>query len=160
MIGIVASGAVVRIPDGGFFTLPTTGTYIIEVTSTVANAAGDYTVTLGDPSTPYAVAGTVKSGAVGLSGVTMMLSSVAGGGPIPAPVSTDASGFWTQTDFSTGTVYRATPSLSGYVFSPPSLDFHAPANLSFTATALGCSGFRSEERRVGKECRSRWSPYH
>ena len=26
----------------------------------------------------------------------------------------------------------------------------------------GCSGMaeRSEERRVGKECRSRWSPYH
>ena len=23
-----------------------------------------------------------------------------------------------------------------------------------------CSGDRSEERRVGKECRSRWSPYH
>ena len=22
------------------------------------------------------------------------------------------------------------------------------------------SGDRSEERRVGKECRSRWSPYH
>ena len=21
-------------------------------------------------------------------------------------------------------------------------------------------GIRSEERRVGKECRSRWSPYH
>src|SRR3712207_7997027 len=32
--------------------------------------------------------------------------------------------------------------------------------------ASGCAGraahfaFRSEERRVGKECRSRWSPYH
>ena len=28
--------------------------------------------------------------------------------------------------------------------------------------ATGDSGFagRSEERRVGKECRSRWSPYH
>src|SRR3712207_9065020 len=28
--------------------------------------------------------------------------------------------------------------------------------------ALACAllGFRSEERRVGKECRSRWSPYH
>src|ERR1039458_1586391 len=25
---------------------------------------------------------------------------------------------------------------------------------------LGVSGCRSEERRVGKECRSRWSPYH
>src|SRR2546426_2462976 len=24
----------------------------------------------------------------------------------------------------------------------------------------GDSGERSEERRVGKECRSRWSPYH
>src|SRR5437588_6529863 len=23
-----------------------------------------------------------------------------------------------------------------------------------------CLGWRSEERRVGKECRSRWSPYH
>src|SRR2546426_11668858 len=24
----------------------------------------------------------------------------------------------------------------------------------------GCVNVRSEERRVGKECRSRWSPYH
>ena len=24
----------------------------------------------------------------------------------------------------------------------------------------GNTGIRSEERRVGKECRSRWSPYH
>src|SRR2546422_5002447 len=26
--------------------------------------------------------------------------------------------------------------------------------------AIGQIRFRSEERRVGKECRSRWSPYH
>jgi len=26
--------------------------------------------------------------------------------------------------------------------------------------APNCSEVRSEERRVGKECRSRWSPYH
>src|SRR3712207_6574843 len=26
--------------------------------------------------------------------------------------------------------------------------------------ALGSNNIRSEERRVGKECRSRWSPYH
>ena len=25
---------------------------------------------------------------------------------------------------------------------------------------IGSGSFRSEERRVGKECRSRWSPYH
>ena len=30
---------------------------------------------------------------------------------------------------------------------------------SETAYELG-GGSRSEERRVGKECRSRWSPYH
>src|SRR2546422_2509198 len=28
------------------------------------------------------------------------------------------------------------------------------------STAEGTSKVRSEERRVGKECRSRWSPYH
>src|SRR5256885_4894145 len=29
-----------------------------------------------------------------------------------------------------------------------------------TRDASGLAGDRSEERRVGKECRSRWSPYH
>ena len=29
-----------------------------------------------------------------------------------------------------------------------------------SSTVLNASSFRSEERRVGKECRSRWSPYH
>ena len=29
-----------------------------------------------------------------------------------------------------------------------------------TAVALAIIVLRSEERRVGKECRSRWSPYH
>ena len=28
------------------------------------------------------------------------------------------------------------------------------------STTLKCVAARSEERRVGKECRSRWSPYH
>ena len=27
-------------------------------------------------------------------------------------------------------------------------------------TVMAVNDFRSEERRVGKECRSRWSPYH
>src|SRR5258705_6562302 len=33
----------------------------------------------------------------------------------------------------------------------------APNGASFTLVTLNV---RSEERRVGKECRSRWSPYH
>ena len=30
----------------------------------------------------------------------------------------------------------------------------------FVATTARKRGLRSEERRVGKECRSRWAPYH
>src|ERR1039458_7302079 len=38
------------------------------------------------------------------------------------------------------------------------LFFFVPATSSQTQVTLNYS--RSEERRVGKECRSRWSPYH
>ena len=38
------------------------------------------------------------------------------------------------------------------------------ADSSYTVAICGSGmmeeGGRSEERRVGKECRSRWSPYH
>ena len=33
-------------------------------------------------------------------------------------------------------------------------------DLTWTLDAEGTLTIRSEERRVGKECRSRWSPYH
>src|SRR5216684_8371248 len=35
-----------------------------------------------------------------------------------------------------------------------------PADLLFKFNGLKFHHRRSEERRVGKECRSRWSPYH
>src|SRR3712207_9445971 len=42
-------------------------------------------------------------------------------------------------------------------------NFHLPA-IAFTDEELAALhtalSLRSEERRVGKECRSRWSPYH
>ena len=34
------------------------------------------------------------------------------------------------------------------------------ANSAEEALKLDICSYRSEERRVGKECRSRWSPYH
>ena len=41
---------------------------------------------------------------------------------------------------------------------------HKPAaplsTVVMTRTAMVAASTRSEERRVGKECRSRWSPYH
>ena len=42
--------------------------------------------------------------------------------------------------------------------------FHLPTELAIggymEAGTLTITDYRSEERRVGKECRSRWSPYH
>src|SRR2546429_6818649 len=35
-----------------------------------------------------------------------------------------------------------------------------PARVCSRHSCLSVSESRSEERRVGKECRSRWSPYH
>src|SRR2546430_6550063 len=44
------------------------------------------------------------------------------------------------------------------------MDLSAKNNLAMTALLLDAQELkphdRSEERRVGKECRSRWSPYH
>ena len=41
------------------------------------------------------------------------------------------------------------------VSDEPSIDA-----LIYEENAVLCRLMRSEERRVGKECRSRWSPYH
>src|ERR1039458_10829389 len=54
-----------------------------------------------------------------------------------------------------------------YVAPPaaPTVDTPTAASVTATTATLGGNvssdgGARSEERRVGKECRSRWSPYH
>ena len=43
-------------------------------------------------------------------------------------------------------------------------DFYAlkdtPDAMTYTVPGTAETVVRSEERRVGKECRSRWSPYH
>ena len=40
------------------------------------------------------------------------------------------------------------------------LALFAGYKLSLSMDAAYVRAYRSEERRVGKECRSRWSPYH
>ena len=37
---------------------------------------------------------------------------------------------------------------------------HGKTTLTAAITKVLAARVRSEERRVGKECRSRWSPYH
>ena len=50
------------------------------------------------------------------------------------------------------------------VFTPTEVTEHAANKylsvLVAAKYARVLNDFRSEERRVGKECRSRWSPYH
>ena len=38
--------------------------------------------------------------------------------------------------------------------------YMAPPSYKHQKLVMELSAIRSEERRVGKECRSRWSPYH
>ena len=44
-----------------------------------------------------------------------------------------------------------------YIHSLPSIHYCGHVD---KLTFVDGEWFRSEERRVGKECRSRWSPYH
>src|SRR3712207_8022847 len=50
---------------------------------------------------------------------------------------------------------------SGAYKAPRELNWVVGVVLILLVTVLAFTGYaRSEERRVGKECRSRWSPYH
>ena len=53
----------------------------------------------------------------------------------------------------TWSAYLSEVKASNLILRPPA----ALKEDDFLATCIKC---RSEERRVGKECRSRWSPYH
>ena len=67
---------------------------------------------------------------------------------------------WKGIALFTGNHYSLWDFLSGIKWRPSDHVFGALPMIatSFSVTLL--SGVRSEERRVGKECRSRWSPYH
>src|SRR5256885_16797150 len=58
---------------------------------------------------------------------------------------------------------HAVQGLYGQWFSPQAKAAQASAQALSQALRAHCTapaGSRSEERRVGKECRSRWAPYH
>src|SRR2546430_17182957 len=55
----------------------------------------------------------------------------------------------------------ATASKKGrFVQSQPTEARNTITKARYASHARGTWTYRSEERRVGKECRSRWSPYH
>ena len=64
-----------------------------------------------------------------------------------------------------GDAYQQQPALSALAGQAQAVYIDPPFMTGETFTRrrrFGTSGWktRSEERRVGKECRSRWSPYH
>ena len=48
----------------------------------------------------------------------------------------------------------------GYIDQPHTSAGRIPTRKAYQYFANKIASERSEERRVGKECRSRWSPYH
>src|SRR3712207_6589087 len=55
---------------------------------------------------------------------------------------------------------RFFPDVANLPLRPPAMLAKAAASLDVLTRGRVEIGLRSEERRVGKECRSRWSPYH
>src|SRR2546426_6178416 len=80
-----------------------------------------------------------------------------GGHPETRPISAELTG-------STGNNYYVAPSGSDANPCTASAPCYSMVRMSLLLqpgdTAHFAAGARSEERRVGKECRSRWSPYH
>src|SRR6266542_4329231 len=66
----------------------------------------------------------------------------------------DSQGRWTGLDVD---ICRA---VAAAIFGDSEQVKYMPVSPQQRFTALQSGEVRSEERRVGKECRSRWSPYH
>ena len=62
-----------------------------------------------------------------------------------------------------GSAARGDAALPATLLTPPTVAEAAPSFIEWVPIIMGEAALvavRSEERRVGKECRSRWSPYH
>jgi len=112
---------------------------------TITIAGQTFTVTQAGlvPPITYSVGGRVTNPekTTGMPGVLMTFSRVKGAGFLPAPVTTDANGNWSQTGFQSDTTYRVRPSKSGFSFRLAYQDFNFASNfLNFIATPLsaGC----------------------
>ncbi len=137
--------------------------FSVVVTSTACSSAsgssGNFYI---NPAPRFYAAGTVNSGQSGAPGVTITFSRVSGTGTVPASVSTDAAGGWTQTGFQFGTGYRATPSKPNCSFSPAYLDFtDTNSGLNFAMLESGIDAVTSPGSgvtwNIGKTYTIKWT---
>jgi VWFA-related protein len=88
---------------------------------------------------PFSVFGKVSDGSgKGVAGVTLAFSLVNGTGNVPAAVTTNAEGVFSQGGFTNGAGYQVSPHKDDLAFSPPSRDFSvetAAIPLTFTLIA-------------------------
>ena len=124
-----------RLPvNSGFLVVSSTQDYTIEVTSAGGGATGAYTLTVAAvPTGSFVASGQVIAGGLPQPGVTVSFTE-ASNKPVPAPVVSDANGFWSQSfvqDVS-GPRYRAVASRSTFDYFPsPSPEFVGPTTLNF-----------------------------
>src|SRR5471030_2348055 len=89
-----------------------------------------------------------------------ILQAIIDGALPQAPISQTMS-FWIV---EVGEGFAAFEGEPGQHLLNPMGTVHGGWALTLIDSVAGCAGHsllpRSEERRVGKECRSRWSPYH
>ncbi len=72
----------------------------------------------------YTVSGTVvDQNQQPLAGVTVTFAKQGGTDPVPAAVTTNSNGQWSQSGFEEGTPYQLTPGKANYTFTPASQDF-------------------------------------
>jgi hypothetical protein len=58
-----------------------------------------------------------------LAGVAITFTKQGGTDSVPAAVTTDSNGHWSQSGFEEGTPYQLTPSSANYTFTPASQNF-------------------------------------
>jgi predicted extracellular nuclease len=104
---------------------------------TITIAGRIFTVTQAGEIITFAASGTVtrQPGGSGQPDVRLAFTRISGTGAIPAPVTTDGSGNWSQTGFENGSSYTVTPTGKRFTFSPASLNFSAASSsLNFSGT--------------------------
>lgn len=90
----------------------------------------------------YGVSGTILGPFGYLPGVKLTFQVVEGSAPAPAPAVTNQAGAWSRANIQPFVTYRVTPSLTGYKFTPASLEFSSErTDLDFSAEVDGYTIF-------------------